>query len=653
MDFYFYYFGGNQSKGKKLIRRCERMKKSLLVIFVSVLLVVVGFSQVAGIPREETLIANVLTGRVGSPSIFNVFTTSWRNADRGVQQLMLEPLWTMEPARGEVINSLAAEGAIYNEDFTQMTVKLRKGCYWSDGVEITADDIVYGIETTMEHQGMSYHEQFDMYIDKVYKTDDYTVVFELKEPNARFHTNFVDRWGAWRPFPKHIFEKVEDPLSFDFNPPVSSGPYVLKDYDAAGYWTLWEKREDWDRTPTGMLFGEPKPKYVLFYYYGEATNQVIAQANHNLDMADITMEAFRALVQRNPYSRGYRIEYPWVVNTDPCMTGFVFNTDVYPYNIKDVRWALTLAIDIVDYIGIAFDGAAPMGVLHVPPIPYYQEIYYESLEDWLKNFTLDINVNGKPFKPYDPTAALRAAQYARERGYEVPNDIETLKEMFGPGWWKYAPDVAEQLLERNGFTRDKNGKWLLPDGTPWKINIEALPNPSHPQHRNSLAVAQQWRNFGIDVSIRPSEQYASIAQLGNFEVTDQWPASEPWGGHPDLYRVFSSIHSKYYKPIGNNAVTGMGPAGGRWTDPRMDKVIEGMEKVDWDSEENMELGIEGLKILIEEMPSVPTFGYPGVVGWDEYYWTNYPGAENPYMIPYHHWPNFKYVLPFLEPTGRK
>jgi peptide/nickel transport system substrate-binding protein len=113
------------------------------------------------------------------------------------------------------------------------------------------------------------------------------------------------------------------------------------------------------------------------------------------------------------------------------------------------------------------------------------------------------------------------------------------------------------------------------------------------------------------------------------------------------------MHSNYYQPIGENAITNLGPAPGRWTDPRMDEVIEGMEKVDWGSEENMELGMEGLKILIEEMPSVPAFGYPGVVGWDEYYWTNYPGAENPYMIPYHHWPNFKYVLPFLEPTGRK
>jgi len=53
------------------------------------------------------------------------------------------------------------------------------------------------------------------------------------------------------------------------------------------------------------------------------------------------------------------------------------------------------------------------------------------------------------------------------------------------------------------------------------------------------------------------------------------------------------------------------------------------------------------------MPSIPTFGYPGVVGWDEYYWTNYPGAENSYQQPYHHWPNFKFMLPYLKSTGRK
>ena len=82
-------------------------------------------------------------------------------------------------------------------------------------------------------------------------------------------------------------------------------------------------------------------------------------------------------------------------------------------------------------------------------------------------------------------------------------------------------------------------------------------------------------------------------------------------------------------------------------------MIEKIETIDWDDPQNIEFGMEGLKILVEEMPTIPTFGYPGVVAWDEYYWTNYPGAENPYIMPYHHWPNLKYMLPYLEPTGRK
>jgi len=630
------------------------VKRSFSIFFVSLLVLVMGFAQAGfaqlaeDIPREKTFIADVLTGRVGTPANFNVFTTAWRNPDRGVQQLMLEPLWLVDYVTGEVINALAAEGPIYNEDFTQMTVKLREGCQWSDGVPITADDIVYGIELCMQDSGMSYNAPFNLYVDKVYKTDDYTVVFEFKEPNARFHANFIDRWGGWRPFPKHIFEEAEDPLSFDFNPPISSGPYVLKDFDQAGYWTLWERREDWDKTPTGILYGMPQPEYVLFYYYGDAANKVIAQANHNLDMTDLTMEAFRAILERNEYSRGYRKEYPWVVNVDPCMTGLTLNNDVSPFDLKDVRWALTLAIDIVDYIGIAFDGAAPMGVLHVPPTPVYQEWYYKPLEEWLKNLTLDIEIDGEPFKPYDPEAPFRLVEYVKERGYDVPKEPEAIREMFGPGWWKYAPDVAEQLLLRNGFTKDANGKWLLPGGTPWKIAITAHPSPSHPQHRNSLAAAQQWRNFGIDVTVNPSEAYAALAQTGDYVVNDNWPAIEPWGGHPDLYRVLSPFRTSYYRPIGEQAVG----HSSRWYNEKLDKVIEEMEKVDWDSDKNLQLGMEGLKILVEEMPTIPTFGYPGVVAWDEYYWTNYPGAENPYTQPYHHWPNFKYMLPFLRPVER-
>ena len=276
----------------------------------------------------------------------------------------------------------------------------------------------------MNHPGMAYSDQFNLYVDKVYKTDDYTVVFELKEPNARFHANFLDRWGCWRPFPKHIFEKVEDSLSFDFNPPISSGPYILKDYDRAGYWTLWERREDWDKTPTGILYGMPKPKYVLFYSYGDVANRVIAQANHNLDMADHTFESLRALLDKSETARGYYKTFPFAEVLHPCITGITFNNDVSPYDLKDVRWALTLAIDIVDYVSIAYDGAAAIGALHVAPtLPNYKW-YYEPLEEWLENFVLDIEVDGEPFKPYDSEVPFKIAEYAKSRGYDVPEDPE-------------------------------------------------------------------------------------------------------------------------------------------------------------------------------------------------------------------------------------
>jgi peptide/nickel transport system substrate-binding protein len=56
----------------------------------------------------------------------------------------------------------------------------------------------------------------------------------LKEPNAPLHTNFVDKWGAWRPFPKHIFEKVEDTLKDwlkNFNLSMEINREPLKSYD--------------------------------------------------------------------------------------------------------------------------------------------------------------------------------------------------------------------------------------------------------------------------------------------------------------------------------------------------------------------------------------------------------------------------------------
>ncbi|WP_461371716.1 ABC transporter substrate-binding protein [Candidatus Darwinibacter acetoxidans] len=627
----------------------SRAKRVLALLCLAVLV----FSSAAfaqgpgGFPRNETLYVTMLTGRVGTPSNFNEWV-GWRSRDRGMQNLANEPLWSVDFATGQIINGLASGDPVYNEDFTKITIPLRQGVAWADGVPFSADDVVFTIETILAEPGLSSHAAFSAAIDKVYKTNDYEVVIELKESNSRFHTHFLDRWGCTWIMPKHIFEDVDDIVTFEFNPFIGCGPYKLHSYDPAGYWTAWEKREDWDKSPTGILFGEPAPKYVVFQTYTDSSAKILAQLTHQLDIADHDAEGFAAAMAQGGTIRAYQPTYPWVVNNDPCITGITFNTAVAPFDNKEVRWALLLAIDIVEYMAQAVDGQATLSPIHIPYLGAYPEYYHEPMQEWLKNFALDLG-NGELFYPYDPDAALKIAEYARQRGHEISDDPAVIKQTFGPGWFKYAPDVAEKLLIKNGFSRDANGKWLLPDGTPWKIAVTDINDTGHHQFKNGNAAVQQWKKFGIDAEYIATDAYTTLQQMGDFQVGAVWPALEPWGAGADLYRSLDIFASELVAPVGE---TNRGHAS-RWSSPEMDDIIRRMRATDpTDIEATVAVCTEALQLLLEELPSFPTYGYSGFMTWDEFYWTNWPGSENPYMGPYGHWGTLKYMLPFLQPTGK-
>ena len=131
-------------------------------------------------------------------------------------------------------------------------------------------------------EGLNYNVQLQE-VESVTAPDKYTVVIKLRKPNSRFHAYFLDRWGCLWIMPKHVFEKVDDIKTFEYNPPLSLGPYKLHSFDPAGIWTAWEKRDDWAKTPTGMIFGEPKPKYVVFKDYRDVAAKVIDQTRHEVD----------------------------------------------------------------------------------------------------------------------------------------------------------------------------------------------------------------------------------------------------------------------------------------------------------------------------------------------------------------------------------
>ena len=389
------------------------------------------------LPREQTLILGQLTGRVGTPSNFNEWV-GWKSRDRGMQQLANEPLWSIDFATGEIIPGLASGDPVYNADFTQVTIPLREGVAWSDGTPFTSADVVYTIETLIAKEGLNAHNFMADNVDKVSAPDDYTVVFELKQANSRFHTTFLDRWGCTWIMPKHIFETVEDPITFEFNPFVGTGAYKLNSYDPNGFWTVWEKRADWDKSPTGILYGEPVPQYIVYQAFANEGAKILAQLTHELDEVDLSAEGLKAALAQGDTIRAYQSGYPWVVNNDPALTGLTFNTAKPPYDNVDVRWALLLAIDIAEYEGQAVDGAGTLSPVHIPSLGAYPKDYIAPMESWLSDFTLDLG-NGETFKPYDTDAPQRIVTYAKDRGYVVSDDPATQDQAFGLGWYKYSP----------------------------------------------------------------------------------------------------------------------------------------------------------------------------------------------------------------------
>jgi peptide/nickel transport system substrate-binding protein len=598
-------------------------------------------------PRSETLIARILTGRVGTPDNFNQWV-GWKWQDRGMQNLADEPLWSVDFATGNIINGVADGDPTYSEDFMSVTIPLREGVAWSDGEPFTAADVVYTVESLIQYEGFNDHSFFVDNVDTVTAADDYTVEFRLKQANSRFHTHFLDRWGCTRIFPKHIFEQQEDPVLFTFNPYVGCGPYKLHSFDPQGSWTAWEKREDWDKSPTGIMYGEPQPTYIIFQYFADEGAQILAQLTHQLDVAELSADGLQALLAQSDSSRAYQPTFPFVVNNDPAITGIVYNTARPPFDKLDVRWALTLAIEIVEYTDIAVNSSATLSPVHVPHLGPYPEDYIEPMQDWLKEFTIDVG-DGETFAPYDPTAPQRVADLARSRGYAFPDDPAFIEQAFGLGWYKYAPDIAEKLLINNGFSRDSNNMWLLPDGTPWKIVFMAGTVLSNHDFRNAAAAVQQWKKFGIDASVFNTEDAANLTAVGDFDVYGVWPAREPWGAGPDLYRTLDDWNSAYIMPVGERNQAAFNS---RWSSPEMDDIIKRLRETNpFDTEQVIAIGTEGLKEAVKNMPGTPTYGYIGFVGWDETYWTNWPGSDNAYNEPYTHWPNFKYTTPFLQPTG--
>ena len=173
--------------------------------------------------------------------------------------------------------SLAAELPTISEDGLTYTVKLKDTIKWSDGQPITADDVVYTIETGKNPDtGSPLTSAFDK-VKTVEKVDDQTVKFTMSQIYAPFLYALCQAI-----VPAHILKDVKpteiqtNPFGTDPAKTVTSGPWK---------WTAWKQGESHTLDADPNYWGSVKPHIaqVVYKIYADQNTEVQALLKGDTD----------------------------------------------------------------------------------------------------------------------------------------------------------------------------------------------------------------------------------------------------------------------------------------------------------------------------------------------------------------------------------
>ncbi|MFH0792027.1 MAG: ABC transporter substrate-binding protein [bacterium] len=163
-----------------------------------------------------------IEGVVGQPRYINPIYGIINDTDRDLVQLVFSGLMTYD-ANGQIIPDLAESYEI-SDDGTIYNVRMKDNLYWTDDVKLTADDVVYTINTIQDPEYKSPLRAGLIGVE-VKKISENEIRFVLKNPYASFLENLTVKI-----LPRHIWESITPqnfPLSSYNLSPIGSGPYQL------------------------------------------------------------------------------------------------------------------------------------------------------------------------------------------------------------------------------------------------------------------------------------------------------------------------------------------------------------------------------------------------------------------------------------------
>lgn len=270
-------------------------------------------------------------GLIGEPKNINPILAQTNDVDMDISRLVFSGLMKYD-SRQNLVPDLAESFEI-SEDQKNYIFHLRKGTKWHDDQEVTAEDIIFTIQS-IKNPDFQSPLRLNFQEVAVEKLDDYTVKFTLTKETF---SPFLKENTSFGILPKHIWQNIppKNAVLADLNlKPIGCGPYKFKEFkkDKEGNiksYTLIQNKD---------YFGEgPFIKEITFNFY-QSYSDLIKAYNHK-DILGISsiLKTDRDQIERKINFYSLRL---------PRYFALFFNQSRNKaLQEKDVRTALALALD--------------------------------------------------------------------------------------------------------------------------------------------------------------------------------------------------------------------------------------------------------------------------------------------------------------------
>ncbi len=257
-----------------------------------------------------------------------------------INGFLFESLVGLHTVRNEPVPLLARTWS-RSPDGSVFTFHLDPAARWSDGRPVTAEDVQFYYDVIMDKKHLTPIFRIDLArFARPEVVDPHTLRVKAKQKHWR---NFWNAAGM-RAFPKHIWSgKDFNKINFEF--PVVSGPYELKDVKKNRYVLLKRRGDWWGRT---RRFNQHKYNfdYIRYRFIGDRNKALEAFKKGDLDVYAIYTAKIWAVQTDFEAQKKNWVVRQEVFNQEPRgFQGFAINLRRKKFQDPLVREALCLLLN--------------------------------------------------------------------------------------------------------------------------------------------------------------------------------------------------------------------------------------------------------------------------------------------------------------------